>query len=165
VAARQAALLRAPLGLLAALAIVAPAAAAPLTEATVRAFLVQQERHWNAGDLGAYYAGFRPEAVFVDQYRTPGGQIVPYGRATLAQARAQTRKFRATSKVAERGQVLRLTLAPDGQAADVVSRVTSRIEGPKAARTTCAERRQRLVLAAGRLRSTGQTDTFMPCGR
>lgn len=136
-------------------------AAAALTDAQVRAFLDQQERLWNAGDLAGYYAAFRPDAVFVDQYRTPGGEIVPYGRSTLAEARAQSRKFRATSKASESHQVVRVTV--NGASAQVLARVTSRISGKQGLRTTCAERRQDLVLTAGALRSRGQTDTFIRC--
>lgn len=155
----------------AALALAAPAWAvaltdAPLTEAKVRAFVAQQERDWNAGALPAYYAAFRSDAVFADQYRSPDGRLTPYGQSTLAEARAQTRKFRSRSKVAEHGQIVRIALAPDGQTAEVTLRVTSRIESPQGrVRTTCADRRQTLVLTAGRPRSKGQTDTFMRCGR
>jgi hypothetical protein len=151
--------------LVAALLIAAPAGAAGLTEPQVRDFVARQQRDWNAGDLAAYFAGFRPDASFTDQYRTPAGKVVPYGTSTLAQARVQSRKFRATARVAETGQVLRVALAADGGSADVVSRVVQRTEGPKGVRIACAERRQRLVLAAGRLRSRGQTDTFFRCPR
>ena len=91
--------------LAAALLSAAPAWAAGLTEAQVRAFVAQQERKWNAGELDAYFAAFRPDAVFTDQYRTPSGQIVPYGSSDLAKARAQSRKFRAQSKLAEKGEI------------------------------------------------------------
>ncbi|MDB5445311.1 MAG: hypothetical protein JWQ97_628, partial [Phenylobacterium sp.] len=94
------------------------------------------------------------------QYRTPAGQIVPYGSSTLAKARVQTRKFRAASKVSETGEIVRIALGPDGRTAQVVSREVSRTQGAKGLRVTCAERVQELVLAAGRLRSKGQTDTY-----
>jgi hypothetical protein len=55
----------------------APARAAGLSEARVRAFFAEQERTWNAGALEAYFIAFRPDAVFTDQYRTPAGEIVP----------------------------------------------------------------------------------------
>ena len=142
-----------------------PAWSAGLSEDEVHAFVARQQQAWNAGALEAYFAGFLPDAVFTDQYRTPAGQIVPYGSSTLARARTQSRKFRAASKVSETGEIVRITLAPDGRNAQVVSRVTSRIQGAKGLRITCAERRQELVLAAGRLRSRGQTDTFSRCAR
>lgn len=151
---------------LATVTVAAPAQAAALTDAHVRAFVQQQERDWNAGALGAYFAAFRPEAVFADQYRSPDGRITPYGQSTLAEARAQTRKSRAKSKMAERGEIVRIALAPDGKSAEVTSRVTARIEGPQGrVRTTCAVRRQALVLTASRVRSKGRTDTFMRCAR
>jgi hypothetical protein len=152
-------------GLLLAAAMLAalPAWAAALSEAQVRAFVAEQQRAWNAGALDAYFAAFSPDAVFTDQYRTPSGQLVPYGTSTLAQARTQSRKFRATSKVSETGEIVRITLGPDGRTAQVVSHVVSRTEGPKGLRVSCAERRQDLALAAGRLRSKGQTDTFSRC--
>jgi hypothetical protein len=142
-----------------------PVRAAALGDAQIRSFVGQQQRSWNAGDLDAYFAGFRPDARFTDQYRTPSGQVVPYGTSTLAQARIQSRKFRATSKVAERGEILRIAVSADGRSAEVVSQVTSQIQGPKGARTTCAERRQELVLEGAAVRSRGQTDTFSRCPR
>jgi len=154
--------------LLAAVAILAAGpvrAAAGLGEAQVRAFVAAQERSWNAGDLAAWSATFRADAAFTDQYLTPAGQLVPYGTSTLVQARAQSRKFRASSTVAETGRVVRVVLAPDGRTAQVVSRVVSRIQGRNGVRTACAERRQDLVLGAAGLRSRGQTDIFSRCPR
>lgn len=136
-----------------------------LGEAQVRAFIAQQERSWNAGALDAWVAGFRPDATFTDQYRTPSGEIVPYGTSTLAQARAQSRKFRTGAKVSETGQIVRIAPGPDGRSAEVISRIVSRTESAKGVRTACAERRQDLVLAADGLRSKGQTDTFSRCPR
>jgi len=151
--------------LAAALLFAAPAWAAGLTEAQVRAFVAQQERKWNAGELDAYFAGFRPDAVFTDQYRTPSGQIVPYGSSDLAKARAQSRKFRAQSKLAETGEITKIALSADGRTAQVEARVVSQIENAKGRRVTCAERSQVLVLAGGQVRSKGQTDTFTRCKR
>jgi hypothetical protein len=158
---------RSRFGLLLAAAVLAaaPAWGAGLTQAQVRAFFVQQERSWNASALETYFAAFRPEAVFSDQYRTPAGQVVPYGSSTLAQARAQSRKSRAASKITETGEIVRIALGADGRTAQVVSREVTRLQGPKGLRVTCAERRQQLVLTAGRLRSKGQTDTFTRCPR
>src|ERR1700753_1689953 len=67
----------------------------------------------HAGALHAYSVPFQPDAVFTDQYQTPAGQIVPYGSSTLAQAKTHTRKFRATSKVAEKGEIVRIALGAD----------------------------------------------------
>ncbi len=158
---------RARLGLLlaAALMTAAPALAGGVSDAQVRAFVAAQQRAWNAGALDAYFAAFTPDAVFTDQYRTPSGQVVPYGSSTLAQARAQSRKFRSGASIAETGEVQWITVAADGRTAQVVSRVVSRIRGARGLRVTCAERRQDIILAAGRLRSTGQTDTFARCPR
>jgi hypothetical protein len=93
----------------------APAWAARLAEALVRDFVAQQERAWNAGALDAYFSAFRPDAVFADQYRTPDGQIVPYGSSTLSQAKAHSRSFRATAKVSETGEIVRIALGADGR--------------------------------------------------
>jgi hypothetical protein len=90
---------------------------------------------------------------------------VPYGSSTVAAARTQSRKFRATSRVSETGEIVRIALGADGRTAHVVSRVVSRIQGAKGLRVTCAERRQELVLTSGGLRSRGQTDTFSRCPR
>lgn len=158
---------RSQIGLLLAAAMLAagPALGAGLGEAQVRAFVARQERTWNAGAFDAYYATFRPDAVFTDQYRTASGKVVPYGASSLREARVQTRKFRAASKVSEKGEIVRITLGSDGGTAQVVSRVTSHIQGAAGMRITCAERRQDLVLARGGLLSKGQTDTFLRCPR
>jgi hypothetical protein len=142
-----------------------PAWAAALSEAQVRAFIDRQERAWNAGALEAYFSTFRPDAVFTDQYRTPAGQLVPYGSSTVAKARTQSRRFRAESKASETVEIDRIALGADGKSAQVVSRVVSRIQGAKGLRVTCAERRQDLVLTSGQLRSRGQVDTFSRCSR
>ncbi|MDB5444778.1 MAG: hypothetical protein JWQ97_95 [Phenylobacterium sp.] len=157
--------LRFGLLLVAATLAAAPAWGAGLSQAQVRAFFAQQERAWNAGALEAYFTAFQPDAVFTDQYRTPAGQIVPYGSSTLAKARVQTRKFRAASKVSETGEIVRIALGPDGRTAQILSREVSRIQGAKGLRVTCAVRVQELVLAAGGLRSKGQTDTYSRCAR
>ena len=143
----------------------APAQAAGTMEGQVRALLAAQERSWNVGALDAYFATFRADAVFTDQYRTPAGQIVPYGSSRLPEARAQARKFRAASKASETAEVVSIALGPDGRSAQVTSRVVSRTQGANGLRVTCAERRQDLVLAAGRLRSRGAVDTFSRCPR
>jgi hypothetical protein len=140
-------------------ALLCAAAAPALTEAQVRAFVGRQERTWNAGDFGAYFAGFAPDAVFVDQARGNDNSIVPYGKSTLAQARHQARRAAAKGKPSEAGQVLRVQLGADGRSARVWSFEIIRAAG----RTSCAERLQTLALRGGRLVSTGQTDTIVRC--
>ena len=151
------------LAVMAAVIAAAPALAGGVSDAEIRAFVARQERAWNAGALDAYFTGFTPDAVFTDQYRTPSGEVVPYGSSTLAQAQGQSRRFRAGASIVETSDIERITVAADGRTAQVISRVLSRIRSAKGLRVTCAERRQDLVLAAGRLRSKGQTDTFARC--
>lgn len=136
------------------------AAASP--EADIRALVGRLERAWNAGDAEAYFAGFAPEAVFVDQART-GETITPYGRATLGQARVQTRRFLTTSKSTETSQVRAVRIA--GAEARVLSAVTARITARGAARTICLDREQVLRLDGGRWRVTARTDTLFRCPR
>jgi hypothetical protein len=140
-------------------------AQATLTEAQVRDFLVRQQRAWNAGDVDRYFALYAPTASFSDQARTPQGQIVPYGTSTLAQAKAQARRFFAKAKVTETGYVQRIDLAPDGRSARVFTSAVSRTDQAGKVQATCVARVQTLTLAAGRLRSTGQTDTLSRCPR
>ena len=156
---------RVALVLAAVLAAATPARAAGLDEAQVRAFGARQQAAWNGRAVDGYFQLFEPGAVFIDQYRTPSGQIVPYGRSSLAQARVQTRRFLAASKATETGQVERIVVALDGRSASVASRTVSRIVTAGKLRTVCAERTQTLRLQAGRLRSAGQTDTLTPCPR
>jgi len=144
------------------------AAPAPIAETEVRAYVARQEQLWNAGDVAGYYAAFTPDARFTDQAFQGDKAPAPYGTSTLADARAQTRRALATSKAAEAGQVLRVSIRPDGQGATVRLRVISTLEKDGKVRRLCAVRVQTLVrqgLPAGRgaLRSTGQTDTYYRC--
>jgi hypothetical protein len=138
---------------------------AGLTDAAVRDFLLRQQRAWNAGDLDRYFALYAPDAVFADQARTPEGRIVPYGQATLAEARAQARRFLAKSKSTETGYVRRIEIAADGHSAQVHTDAYSRSEQDGRTRTACLSRVQTLTLAGSRLRSAGRTDSFHRCPR
>ncbi|MDB5451407.1 MAG: hypothetical protein JWQ52_2535 [Phenylobacterium sp.] len=158
--------MRGCVGLALALILASPALAqAPLTDAGVRAFVARQERAWNAADLKAYFATFAPDAVFVDQALSSENKVVPFGRSTTAQARAQTGRVLAKSKIHEAAAIDRVELSPDGRSARVLSHVTSRIERGGAVRLSCAQRVQAVTLAGGRLLSRGQTDTAVRCRR
>jgi hypothetical protein len=137
------------------------AAAPGLTEAQVRGFVVQQERAWNAGRFGAYFEAFGPGATFTDRAYVGDKPGVVYGTSTLAQARTQTR--RSAAKVTETAHLLAVEIAADGRSARVVTleRMTSTEKGR--ARQLCAVRSQRLTLSGSRVRSEGQTDTFLGC--
>jgi hypothetical protein len=139
-------------------ALAAPAAAAGLTDAAVRRFLADQEQAWNARRLDAYFAGFTPDAVFVDQHRTPK-ELITYGRSTLAEARAFARKTK--SKSVERGVIRSVAIAPDGGSARVLGYEVTTIEAGGRTRTVCADTEQTVVLRRGRILSKGQTDTIL----
>jgi hypothetical protein len=141
----------------------AMAAAPRLSEPQVRAFVERQSRAWNAGDLAAYFATFTPQARFADQALSNENKVVPYGVSTLAQARAQTRKTMAKSKVRETSTVSAVTIAPDGQTARVAARTVSDIATAGAARRICAVRVETVALTPAGVRSTGQTDTIVRC--
>lgn len=141
----------------------APALAqgARITDADVHAFAARQEQAWNAGDLDRYFAGFTADARFTDQAYVGDKPPVPYGTSTLAQAKAQARRSAARSR--ERAEIRRIEIAADGRSARVTARVGSAVTSGGRARRLCASRVQTLTLAAGRLRSTGQTDTYVNC--
>lgn len=155
---------RAALMLLAAVALGA-AGPARITDAEARAFVARQTRAWNAGDVAGWAALHTPDARFSDQTRTPKGEVVTYGTATLPQARDQARRFFATSKAQETGQVERVEIAADGASARVTARKLSRITAQGRTRDSCAISVQTLVLKGGRLRSTGRVDTLYRCPR
>jgi len=141
------------------------AAPARLTDADVRAFVARQEAAWNAGRLEAYFAAFTADARFTDQAYQGDKPPVPYGTSTLAQARAQAAKAFRAGKVHEAGEIVRVEIAADGASARVVSREASTLEAAGRVRRLCASRIQVVVLDRGRLRSRGQTDTFIRCRR
>jgi len=152
------------LALAIAAAVAAPGHAQParITDADVRAFVARQEEAWNAGAFDRYFAGFSADARFTDQaYAGEGKAPVPYGTSTLAQARAQARKTATRSR--ERGEVRRIEIAADGRSAKVTSRVGSAVTSAGRTRRLCASRVQTLALANGRLRATGQVDTYVNC--
>jgi hypothetical protein len=140
-----------------------PALAAGLSDPEIRAFVAGQQAAWNARAVDRFFGLFTPQATFSDQYRTPDGKIVPYGSSTRTQAQAQTRKFLAKARSTEAGELVRIERSRDGRSVIVLSRVTSRQETGAKMRTLCAERVQRLSVMGGRIRSAGQSDTFMAC--
>jgi hypothetical protein len=145
-------------------AVAVPALAATrVTEADVRAFLARQEGLWNARDIPGFFATYAPGAVITAQARTGDGKVVPYGASTLAQARAQAKRFFATARVQETSEVLRVEIAPDGRSARTLVRQTSRIATRGRVRVVCGESAQTLALVGGRLASRAQTDTVLRC--
>jgi len=132
-----------------------------ITDADARAFVARQETAWNAGDFDRYFAGFTSDARFTDQAYVGDKPPVPYGTSTLAQARTQAR--RSGSRSRERGEVRRVEIAADGHTAKVTARVGSAVVTGGRSRRLCASRVLTLTLAGGRLRSTGQVDTYVNC--
>jgi hypothetical protein len=146
---------------LAAAPVPALAQSARITDADVHAFVARQEQAWNAGDFDRYFAGFASGARFTDQAYVGDKPPVPYGTSTLAQAKAQTRRSAARSR--ERAEVRRIEITADGRSARVTSRVGSAVTEKGRTRRLCASRVQTLTLDGGRMRSTGQTDTYVNC--
>jgi hypothetical protein len=139
------------------------AAPARLTEADVRAFVAQQSTAWNAGNFAAYFGLFTPDATFTDQARARDGRVVTYGTSTVAQARAQTRRTFAASKVHETTTLRAVTIAPDRSRATVTSAEVTMLAGRSPPRRVCADRVQSLLTTPAGLRSKGQTDTVVRC--
>ena len=142
---------------------VAASAPAQITAPQVRAFVERQALAWNAGDLAAYFATFTPQARFTDQALGNDNRIVPYGVATLAQARAQAGRVFATSRVRETLVITAIVIAPDGASARVADDEVSEISKGGKVRRVCGHSVATLVLTPQGLRSTGQTDTIVRC--
>ena len=140
-----------------------PAAAAGLTEAQVRDFAARQEKTWNARDLTGFFAMFTPDAVFIDQTRTPKGELILYGQSDRDKAKELARKFLAGSTSVERGVIDKVAIAPDGRSATVIGREITTIQTGGKTRKVCANTQQTLVLSGGAIRSKGQTDTVTRC--
>ena len=140
-----------------------PAGAAGLTEAQVRDFAARQEKTWNARDLTGFFAMFTPDAVFIDQTRTPKGELIPYGQSDRDKAKELARKFLAGSTSVERGVIDKVAIASDGRSATVTGREITTIQTGTRTRKVCANTRQTLVLSSGVLKSKGQTDTVTRC--
>lgn len=151
--------------LAAALAGAVPAAAAParITEAQVRRLAEAQSRAWNAGDLGRYFASFSPTARFTDQALGSDNRVQPYGVSTLAEARTQSRRTLARSKVRETLAPGAVTFAPDRRSARMAAIVVTEIATGRARRRVCAQRVETFALTASGLRATALTDTVVRC--
>ena len=142
-------------------AVPALAQAPQITDGAVHAIVARQEAAWNAGDFDRYFAGFTPDARFTDQAYVGDKPPVPYGTSTLAQAQTQARRAAARSR--ERAEVRRIEIAADGRTAKVTARVGSAVVADGRTRRLCASRVFTLTLAGGRLRATGQVDTYVNC--
>lgn len=141
-----------------------PAAAQDrVTEAEARAFVARQERLWNAGDLGAYFAGFTDDARFTDRAYVGDEPPVPYGTSTRAEAERLARRARARGRATETGRVLRVELAPDGASARVVLAVGSTVSDKGGPRRLCAARYVTLVRDEGGVRARERIDTYVKC--
>ena len=140
-----------------------PAHAAGLTQPQVRAFVAQQSRAWNAGDLAAYFATFTPDARFTDQALGNDNKVVPYGVSTQAQARAQTRKVLAKSKLRETAAITNVSIAAGRRSARVTADTASEIATVGAVRRVCALRVETLIATPAGLKASGQTDTIVRC--
>jgi hypothetical protein len=140
----------------------APAAAAParLSDPAVRAFMARQEAAWNARDARGYFASFAPRARFVEQGRTNTGGVIRYGSSTLEEARRYATRFFAGPAARDRTTLTAVVVAAGGRSAEVAGqKVTTLADG----RRRCAEVRQTLSLAAGRIQSLGETSTAIRC--
>lgn len=143
-----------------------PAAAqGRVTDAEARAFAARQERLWNAGDLGAYFAGFTADATFTDQAYVGAKPPVPYGTSTRAEAERLARRARTHGRATETGRVLRVEIAPDGASARVVLAVGSTVPDKGGPRRLCAARYVTLVRDGEALRAREQIDTYVKCRR
>jgi len=145
------------------LATAAQAAPARLTDGEVRAFVARQSKAWNAAELSTFFGLFTPDAQFRDQALASDNKIYPYGTSTLAQARARSRRAFAGHRVQETTRIRSVAIAPDGRSAKVAADVISVISGPNGVRRSCARREQVLTTTSAGLRSTGETDTVVPC--
>lgn len=153
----------APAALLAGWLAASPVAAAGLTEAQVRDFAARQEKTWNTRDLTAFFGLFTPDAIFIDQTRTPKGELIPYGQSDRTKAKAMAGKFLAGSTSVERGVIDKVVIAPDGRSAVVTGREITTVKTGARTRKVCADTQQTLVLSGGVIRSKGQTDTVTRC--
>jgi uncharacterized protein (TIGR02246 family) len=159
--------MRRPVLLIALLAVSAEAQATParLDEAAVRAFVERQDRAWNAGDLGAFFATYAPDAIFVSQARNSQNGVTPFGRSTLPQARAQARRTFARGHVSQQTRIDRIAIAPDGRTAQLHAQQTTRSIADGQVRVLCGEVDQVLALVGGRILSRRETDTAVRCRR
>jgi hypothetical protein len=156
----------APTILTAALLLAVPAAAQPaLTEANARTLAARQAERLNAGDLGGYFATFTASAVFTQQALGSNNAVIPYGQASLAEARAQLSQTLSKSTVRETVEVRKVAVAASGRGGAFRAFVRTRVTTDGRVRESCAERLSTFARVRGALRVLAQTDTLVRCRR
>ncbi len=96
------------------------AAAAKLDEPSVRAFVVAQNRAWNARDFARYYATFDPGALIVTIRKDADGRVLRTARS-VSDDRKEAERFFASTRaiIRETDRIDKITIAPDGRHARV----------------------------------------------
>lgn len=144
----------------------APAAAqAPLTEADARALAQRQAARLNGGDLEGYFATFAPGAVFTQQALGSNNRLIPYGQATVREARVQLGRTLAKSQVHETVEVRKVAIDAAGRGGALHAFVRTRVTTAGGARESCAERLTTFARLTGGVRVLAQTDTLVRCRR
>ncbi|MGA0606456.1 hypothetical protein ACO2Q0_10690 [Phenylobacterium sp. VNQ135] len=138
---------------------------APLTEADARALVARQAARLNAGDLDGYLATFAPSAVFTQQALGSNNQLIPYGQATVRQARDQLGRTLAKSQVREAVEVRKVAIGAAGRGGALQAFVRTRVTTAGRIRESCAERLSTFARIGGGLRVLAQTDTLVRCRR
>lgn len=154
-----------PLPLILGLALLAaaPAAAETITDAEIRTLAARQAERLGAGDVDGYAATFAPGAVFTQQALGSNNAVVPYGQASLAEARVQLARTLARSQVRETVDVRAVVLSASGRGAALRAFVRTRVTTEGRVRESCAWRIAGVARIGGRLRTVSQTDTLVRC--
>jgi ketosteroid isomerase-like protein len=136
-----------------------PVAPPRLSDATIRAFVVEQEAAWNARDFDHYYSLCTPDAAFISLHWNADGSITREQRSA-AEDRAGAQKFFAshTGKVTETDTIDSITIAPDGLSARVLGHGSIRFSTKGKPQVLNAVTDQTIILRDGHVLSLGQTD-------
>ena len=136
-----------------------PTATPRLNEATIRAFVAEEEAAWNARDFDHYYSLCTQDAAFISLHWNADGSITREQRSP-AEDRASAQKFFAnhTGKVVETDTIDSITIAPDGLSARVLGHGTIRFLTNGKPEVLNAVTDQTVVLRDGHVFSLGQTN-------
>lgn len=123
-----------------------------LDDASIRTFIAEQGRAWNARNFGRFYAAIAPDAAVV-LVTTHRGQEIARRVRTAAEDRRESERFfaRTRAKIQEKDEVERITLAPDGLHARVRVGEVARIRKHGHTKVIRAATEEELALRNGRI--------------
>jgi hypothetical protein len=123
-----------------------------LDDASIRNFVAEQGRAWNARDFRRFYTAFAPDSAIV-LFTTHRGKEVARRVRTPGEDRREAERFFAgtQAKIRETDQIERITIAPDGRHARLRVKELAHVRKHGHTKVIHAATEQELALRDGRI--------------